>query len=160
MRICDRRSFLALLAAATLAPLPVLARDPAVVLLAGHPRPRSRRRLLKAVTDAENRFLALDITFVDGELGEIVDVDPVDDIAARDVRIFVDDDPSGRSHAVHLTFVGGWSEAGPEKTAVRGLFEVRLTELRRAYAYYRLTRISDDPRPPTPKRVFVKTDLK
>ncbi|MER2606083.1 MAG: hypothetical protein ABTQ29_09650 [Siculibacillus sp.] len=160
MRICDRRSLLALLVAGALPPAPVFAREPAIAHLVGSVRQRSRRRLLAAVDRAEKGLLALDVVFRDGELGEVTDADPVDGTKARDIAVYSDDDPSGRSLTTHLIVVGGWRDVDVEHTAVRGLFEVRTTELRRAYVHYELKCISDDPRPTEPKRTFVKTDLK
>lgn len=152
----DRRAALALLAGALLAPTRVEAA--AVSFPKGPVSGRAVRRFLAAVAKAAGGTIALDVVLADDENAEFVDVEPIAGVKARDLVFTTDDEGRGRSLSTHLIVVGGWREPDETHTAVRGLFSVRRTEVKRAYVHYELTCISEDPKAKPPTTSKAKTD--
>lgn len=153
----DRRATLALLASALVVAKGAEAAG-RVTFPKGPVSARRVRRFLAAVAEAEKGTIALDVVLVDDENAEFVDVEPVGGVKARDLVFTIDDEGSGRSLSTHLIVVGGWREMDETHTAVRGLFSVRTTEVRRAYVHYEMTCISEDPTAKPPKTSKAKTD--
>ena len=152
----DRRAALALLAGAVLVPAGAEAKT--MTFPKGTVSARAVRRFLAAVAKAVGGTIALDVVLVDDENAEFVDVDPIGGVKARDLIFTTDDEGSGRSLSTHLIVVGGWREVDETHTAVRGLFSVRTTEVKRAYVHYELTCISEDPKAKPPETSKAKTD--